>query len=101
MRYVSMRSSKLRGGVLSTSLALFLCSPLTALGFDLSSITNSDAAAGLKKALDQGVNRAVSELGTADGFLKNPKVKIDLPPKLAKAQGILRMVGLGGQTDEL
>ena len=68
---------------------------------DLGSLTNTDAAAGLKKALDQGIDKAVGELGVTDGFLKNPKVKIDLPPRLAKAQNVLRMMGLGQQSDDL
>ena len=36
-----------------------------------------------------------------DGFLKNPKVRIDLPPKLAKAEGMMKMLGLGDQVDGL
>ena len=74
---------------------------VNALGADLSSLSNADASAGLKKALDQGINLAVGKLGVADGFLKNPQVKIDLPPKLAKAEGMMRMLGVGGQLDEL
>jgi hypothetical protein len=72
-----------------------------AFGADLSSISNSDASAGLKKALDQGINQAVGKLGVTDGFLKNPKVKIDLPPKLQKAESMMRMVGAGHQLDDL
>ena len=72
-----------------------------AWGLDLASLTNADASAGLKKALDQGINQAVSRLGAAGGFLDNPTVKIPLPPKLAKAESMLRMVGLGDQADQL
>jgi hypothetical protein len=68
---------------------------------DLSAISAADASGGLKKALDQGVDRAVGSLGVTDGFLKNPKVKIDLPPKLAKAEGMMRMLGVGDQMDDL
>src|SRR6202795_618666 len=68
---------------------------------DLSSLSNADASAGLKKALDQGINLAVGKLGVVDGFLKNPQVKIDLPPKLSKAESMLRMLGVGDQLDEL
>ena len=68
---------------------------------DLSSLTNADASAGLKKALDQGINQAVSKLGKTGGFLDNPSVKIPLPPKLAKAESMMRMVGLGDQADQL
>lgn len=73
----------------------------TAYGIDLNSLSSADASAGLKKALDQGIDHAVSQLGAADGFLKNPKVRIDLPPKLAKAEGMMKMLGLGDQVDSL
>ena len=72
-----------------------------ASGLDLGSLSNADASAGLKKALDQGINTAVGKLGVTDGFLKNPQVKIDLPPKLAKAESMMRMLGVGNQLDEL
>jgi hypothetical protein len=72
-----------------------------AFGLDVNSLSASDASAGLKKALGQGINVAVAKLGTPGGFLNNPKVKIPLPPKLAKAEGALRMLGMGGQADEL
>src|SRR5258705_4045333 len=73
----------------------------SAFGLDLNSLSNADASAGLKKALDQGINLAVGKLGVTDGFLKNPKVKIDLPPKLAKAESVMRMLGVGDQLDQL
>jgi uncharacterized protein DUF4197 len=72
-----------------------------ALGLDLKSLSNADASAGLKKALDQGIDLAVGKLGVTDGFLKNPQVKIDLPPKLAKAESMMRMLGVGDQLDQL
>jgi hypothetical protein len=89
--------------VSSFIVAVFGCSALvgSALGVELSSISNADASAGLKKALDQGINAAVGKLGVTDGFLKNPAVKIDLPPKLAKAEGMMRMLGVGDQLDQL
>jgi hypothetical protein len=88
------------GNVIVTALA---CGALSggAFALDLNSLSNADASAGLKKALDQGINQAVGKLGVTDGFLKNPQVKIDLPPKLAKAEGMMRMLGVGGQLDDL
>jgi hypothetical protein len=84
------------------SVLVVLCALGGAAGAaDLSTISNTDASAGLKKALQQGIDRAVGELGVTDGFLKNPRVKIDLPPKLAKAEGLLRTLGAGGQLDRL
>ncbi len=84
-------------------LTAFGCGALdgSAFGLELSSLSNADASAGLKKALDQGINNAVEKLSVTDGFLKNPKVKIDLPPKLAKAESMMRMLGVGDQMDEL
>jgi Protein of unknown function (DUF4197) len=73
----------------------------SAFGVELSSLSNADASAGLKKALDQGINQAVGKLGVTDGFLKNPAVKIDLPPKLAKAENMMRMLGAGDEMDKL
>ena len=80
-----------------------LCSSLcgTVGAVDLGSLSNADASAGLKKALEQGIDTAVSQLSATDGFLKNPQVKIDLPPKLAKVQSMMRMVGQGREVDDL
>jgi hypothetical protein len=87
----------------SRAATLLVCTFLITAAFavDLSSLSNSDASAGLKKALDQGINQAVGKLGVAGGFLNDPKVKIPLPPKLAKAEGAMRMMGMGGQADAL
>jgi hypothetical protein len=84
------------------SAAAFGCGALggAAFGLDLGSLSDADACAGLKKALDQGINLAVEKLGVTDGFLKNPQVRIDLPPKLAKAESMMRMLGVGSQLDE-
>jgi len=68
---------------------------------DLNAISNTDASAGLKKALEQSIDHAVGELGVPDGFLNNPRVKIDLPPRIAKAEGLLRRLGAGGEIDQL
>jgi hypothetical protein len=88
--------------VLKRCALLFLCALGAAAGAaDLSAISNADVSAGLKKALEQGIDRAVGELGVTDGFLKNPRVKIDLPPKIAKAEGLLRTLGAGGELDRL
>ena len=53
---------------------------------DLSSLSSSEATSGLKEALMQGASKAVGKLGTVDGFLKNPKVKIPLPDSMKKAR---------------
>jgi hypothetical protein len=78
-----------------------LAAPSPALAGPLDAITQKDASGGLKAALTQGIGNAVTTLGKQDGFLGNPKVKIPLPPKLAKVEGTLRMLGMGRQADEL
>ncbi|HVW69207.1 MAG TPA: DUF4197 domain-containing protein [Steroidobacteraceae bacterium] len=82
-------------------LCLGLSITATASALSLDALSNADASAGLKKALDQGINQAVSSLGVTDGFLKNPRVRIPLPGKLEKAAGVLKMVGMGDQVDQL
>lgn len=73
--------------------------PAQAIG--LADLTNQDAVAGLKSALVEGAGKAVQQLGQEDGFLKNAKVKIPLPPKLKKVEKMMRTFGMGDQADEL
>src|SRR4051812_16011111 len=46
----------------------------------LDSLTSKDASGGLKAALSQGIDTAVSQLGATNGFLNDPKIAIPLPP---------------------
>jgi hypothetical protein len=78
---------------------LFICA--SAWSGSLRDLTNADASIGLRQALVQGANQAVSSLGKKDGFLLNQKVRIPLPPRLAKAEKIMRMAGMGAQADDL
>lgn len=65
------------------------------------SVSEADASAGLKEALQRGADVAVGLLGKPDGFLRNPKVRIPLPSGLDSAAKILRGLGQGAQVDEL
>lgn len=71
------------------------------MALDLSSIASADAVTALRTALTQGSTKAVATLGTKDGFLGNPEVKIPLPPNLRKVEKNLRRFGMGAQADEL
>ncbi|HOY70634.1 MAG TPA: DUF4197 domain-containing protein [Methylotenera sp.] len=71
----------------------------SALG--VSDLTNTEASGGLKEALTQGVGKAVSSLGAADGFLGNKEVKIPLPSSLKKIEKGMKLMGMGKQSDEL
>jgi hypothetical protein len=68
---------------------------------DVANITNSESIAGLKEALEKSSAAAIAQLGTANGFLGNPQVKIPLPGALKTAESGLRMMGMGKQADEL
>jgi Protein of unknown function (DUF4197) len=67
----------------------------------LDRISNKEAVAALKAALDNGAQRAVASLGRTDGFFANPRVKIPLPESLQKAEGWMRRFGMGRYADEL
>jgi hypothetical protein len=64
-------------------------------------LTQADAAAGLRTALERGASAAVSLLGREDGFLGNPKVRIPLPGFLDDAARLLRFTGQQRRVDEL
>lgn len=59
-----------------------------------------DIAAGLREALDLGIDKQVTKLTQEDGFFKNELVKILLPEELQKVDKTLRDVGLGKLADE-
>ena len=72
-----------------------------AAGASLDAISNKDAVAGLRAALDKGSQVAVATLGKTDGFFGNQKVKIPLPESLQRAEKLLRSVGMSKYADEL
>jgi hypothetical protein len=61
----------------------------------------ADAAAGIRAALARGAESAVGLLGTTDGFLGNPKVRIPLPGVLGSAARLLKATGQQKRVDEL
>lgn len=63
-------------------------------------LTNADMAAGLRQALDFGIDKQVSKLTQVDGFYKNDLVKILLPEELQKVDETLRSIGLSSLADE-
>ncbi|MGZ0017278.1 DUF4197 domain-containing protein [Yeosuana sp. AK3] len=63
-------------------------------------ITNTDIAAGLRQALDLGIDKQVTKLTQTDGFFKNELVKIVLPDDLKKVDKALRGIGLSNLADE-
>jgi hypothetical protein len=67
----------------------------------LASITDVDATRGLKAALDTGATVAVQLLGAPDGFLGNPKVRIELPGYLRDAAKLRKAMGRRQEVEDL
>lgn len=63
-------------------------------------ISNADIAAGLRQALNFGIEKQVSKLTQTDGFYKNQLVKILLPDELKKVDKALRDIGLSNLADD-
>ena len=87
-------------------IALFLtasfssCSLLSSLP-GAGSITEDEAAQGIRQALEQGVGRGISTLNQEDGFFGNQAYKILIPPDAAKIENTLRQVGMGSLADRV
>lgn len=63
--------------------------------------SESDAAVGIRTALERGALAAVSQLGRTDGFLGDARVRIPLPAALERVAKLLRATGQGRRVDEL
>lgn len=62
-------------------------------------ISQYEAADGIKEALGQGLNKAVSQLNYTDGFFKSA-YKILLPPEAQKIENTLRNLGFNSLVDK-
>jgi hypothetical protein len=69
--------------------------------FTSAELTQKDASAGVKAALERGADIAVQLLGKQDGFWGNDKVRIPLPEWISKAERALKMIGKGRDIDDL
>lgn len=81
--------------------AVFMLFVTHANALSVADLSNTEASSGLKAALTQGVGKAVSMLGSTDGFLANKEVKIPLPDSLKKIEKGMKLMGMGKQSDEL
>jgi hypothetical protein len=83
--------------ILATRLVAF-AAPAVA---QLEELTQREALAGVRAALERGARSAVAALGRTDGFLGNPQVRIPLPESLARTERLARRLGFGAEADEL
>lgn len=83
------------------ALAAAAALPGSVNALSLAGLSNSDASAGLKAALESGATAAVSLLGRTDGFWGNDKLRIPLPDWLRRAETALQFAGRGKDIDDL
>jgi hypothetical protein len=93
-----MQRRKFTSGVISASGLWLLSAGPSA---HAAGITESDAALGMRAALERGAASAVALLGKSGGFLDNPKVRIPLPGFLNEAAKVLKFTGQQKRIDEL
>lgn len=86
----------MRGALTLLLFSAPLCTAATPIA-----LTDADVARALRQALVQGADRAVLQLGRADGFLSNKAVRIPVPPSLASTDALLRRVGMRKYSDQL
>ena len=67
----------------------------------LSSLSSSDATAGIRTALQRGAEAAVALLSKTDGFWGNERVRIPLPDWLTKAGALFSIMGRKQELDDL
>ena len=84
--------------VLLVTFTLSSCDTLSKLPISMP-VTESEAAEGLRQALDQGVGRGISLLNKQDGFFGNQAYKLFLPAEAQRIENTLRTLGMGGMVD--
>jgi hypothetical protein len=82
-------------------LARVSCLALLARASNALALDETQAASGVRAALERGADSAVALLGRPGGFLDNPQVRIPLPRALDRAAAMLRAVGQGRRVDDL
>jgi hypothetical protein len=63
-------------------------------------LSQGEIAAGLKEALQVGINLGADKASLTDGYFKNPRIKIPFPEDVKKIETTLRNIGLGGEVDK-
>jgi hypothetical protein len=82
------------------SISLLSCAELGNLGAAIpTSITEAEAAQGIREALDQGVGRGISLLNKTDGFFGSQAYKLFLPAEAQRIENTLRQLGMGSMVD--
>jgi len=79
--------------------ALAFAAQVSAIG--IADLSSKETASGLKEALTKGADAAIAQLGKANGFMGDARVKIPLPESARAAEKMMRTLGMKKQADEL
>ena len=63
-------------------------------------LSNEEVGAGLKEALTKGASKGSDLVSQADGYFKNPEIKIPFPPEVKNVETKLRQIGMGAEVDK-
>lgn len=63
-------------------------------------LSQEEIGKGLKEALEKGVEKGVEQVSKPDGYLKDPEIKIPIPPEAQTVESKLRAVGQGQLVDD-
>ena len=74
---------------------------LKSLTGDSGNLANDEIVAGLKEALKVGTSTVTTQLGSHDGFNRDPAIHIPLPDTLQRVRGALKPFGMAGMLDDL
>jgi len=66
-----------------------------------SGLTQEDAAAGIREALQKGIDTAVKLVARPDGYFGNNQIKIPFPEEVKSVETKLRSLGMGNLADEV
>ncbi|MCB2410194.1 DUF4197 domain-containing protein [Hymenobacter lucidus] len=69
-------------------------------GTTTGSVSQNEAAMGLKEALTQGISKGADQASKQDGFYLNKLIRIPFPPDAQRVATSLRAIGLGSQVDK-
>jgi hypothetical protein len=81
-------------------IGLISCETLANLPGNTGIVTETEAAQGIREALDQGVGRGIQTLNVTDGFFGNETYKLFLPPEAQRIESTLRQLGMGAMVDK-
>jgi len=62
-------------------------------------LTQAEVTAALKDSLSKGISRGALQASARNGYLGNPRLKIEFPPEVKQVEKALRKIGLGKDVD--